>query len=479
MEVRGASRGREGREARRAALLASSFALATSLALWGFTVDDALITCRYAHHVATGRGYTFNPGGPVTDGVTPLGLPYLLAPFARGGALQALVAAKLMGAAAHALAAGLVAWAVSTLAGPRLRWAGVGLWLVAAPAVAWSASGLETPLAELLVAAGAALRLVGRREPLGVVLLGLSAWVRPELLPLAVTLGAPRAAGASEPVVGARTFGRIALVCAPFTVAAAVRVALFGRPAPLSALAKPADVTLGLQYSFVCLLVVGAVGLLAPLALRGADRMTRWLSAAFFVHAGAVAFAGGDWMPVSRLFVPALPVLALAVAGLARASTPRATALRAALALAGEIWVWVVVGHKLARVQADRDALIAEARPLLASSRVIASLDVGWLGAAAPDAAIVDLAGVTDPEIASLPGGHLRKKTPDGLLKDRGVDTIVMQLFKDYPVAEPWSETVFARGLEIYVATEPGLEGRFEPAGVLEGRARYVILRRR
>jgi hypothetical protein len=53
--------------------------------LHGFTVDDALIPARYAHHLALGLGYRFNVGGPVTDGVTPLGWAHLLAPFAANG----------------------------------------------------------------------------------------------------------------------------------------------------------------------------------------------------------------------------------------------------------------------------------------------------------------------------------------------------------------------------------------------------------
>lgn len=469
---------------RNVAMLASAAAFVASVLgsamLWGFTVDDALITCRYAHHVATGHGYVFNPGGPSTDGVTPLGYPYVLAPFARASALDALLAAKLIGAVAHAVGAAVVAFTIGRLGGARVRWAGLVLWLVAAPAVAWSASGLETPVAAALVAAGASLRLLGRRDRLGIVLLGLSAAMRPELLPLAATLGAPHPNDGTEPRVGGATFARLALVSTPFLAVATIRGIAFGRPGPLSASAKPADVGLGLQYMVVCLLVVGAVGVVAPFALRRASRFTRWLVAAFVVHAAAVAFAGGDWMPVSRLFVAALPVLALAVASIAsEAARPAWTLVRAALALVGEIYVWIVVGHKLVRVQADREALIEQMRAPLAEARVVAGLDVGWLGAAAPDATIVDLAGVTDPEVARLPGGHLEKKIPDGLLKERGTDTLVFQLFREHPVAEPWSESFFARGIEMYVATEPGLEGAFEPVFVSEGRLRYVVLRRR
>ena len=62
----------------------------------GFIVDDALISVRYARHVAEGAGYRFNADGPSTDGVTPLAWPFLLAPLAKGSALDVLNRAKLV-----------------------------------------------------------------------------------------------------------------------------------------------------------------------------------------------------------------------------------------------------------------------------------------------------------------------------------------------------------------------------------------------
>src|SRR3954469_25213304 len=79
--------------------LTGLIAMAVAMAwLWGFTVDDALITCRVASHLARGLGYRFNANGPVVDAVTPLGFAYLLSPFAGMGPLGALAAAKWLGA---------------------------------------------------------------------------------------------------------------------------------------------------------------------------------------------------------------------------------------------------------------------------------------------------------------------------------------------------------------------------------------------
>ena len=79
-----------GRAASAAFVAGVLAALVPALAYAGFTVDDALIPARYAHHITLGEGYVWNRGGPPTDGVTPLGFPYLLAPFAKAGPLAAL-----------------------------------------------------------------------------------------------------------------------------------------------------------------------------------------------------------------------------------------------------------------------------------------------------------------------------------------------------------------------------------------------------
>ncbi|MET0410013.1 MAG: hypothetical protein ABW217_01890, partial [Polyangiaceae bacterium] len=68
------------------ALAAAACAALGVLSAWGFSVDDALIVTRVAHHLATGVGYRFNPDGPSVDCVTPLGYAQLLAPLANAGA---------------------------------------------------------------------------------------------------------------------------------------------------------------------------------------------------------------------------------------------------------------------------------------------------------------------------------------------------------------------------------------------------------
>ena len=523
------------------ALFAAAFgvaALVPALALRGFTVDDALITARYAAHLAAGEGYRLNAGGPVTDGVTPLGFAFFLAPFAHGGALAALGWAKGLGVVAWTLASAVLGLAVRRVVAGDRAWhrdqagdAGAGdagegeaiapprrqgvaplpglgvaaalipLALIAtsAPLGAWAASGMETGLVAALGALAVALPFLGR--PLaGMACAGLAAGLRPELLPWAATLGfgfwlgggAPSSYGAprgqppgerspltrGEEPSSARTWIAPLLVVAPFCAVAIVRLAVFGRPAPLSIFAKAPDARLGLLYAVACALLAGPPAIVAPRAFLRLPRFERALVASAFVHLVAIGLAGGDWMPLSRLVVPVLPTIALAALLLAQRAALPATCVRLALAVAGHTFVLVHVGPTAARVGADRLRVIDELRPAFTGARVVASLDIGWVGAST-DATIVDLAGVTDPRIAALPGGHTTKQIPVGLLEARGVDTLVLLLAPEARVASPWTRSRFARGVEAWIATTPGVGDAFIPvAESTLPHLRYVVLRR-
>ncbi len=259
----------------------------------------------------------------------------------------------------------------------------------------------------------------------------------------------------------------------------AVRLAVFGRAVPLSVLAKPSDLAHGVPYALVCFLYTGPIAVVAPFAWLRLDGWGRGLCVAVFVHFAAIAFAGGDWMPVSRLAVTALPTVVLAAAHLASVAAPAATAARVVLALAAQIAQVLVVGPSvLAGVGADRLRLIEELRPSLAGAKVVAALDVGWVGAAT-DATLVDLAGLTDPDIAVLPGGHTSKALPARLLDARGVDTLVLLLKEGEPVLSPWSESFFGRIVELRVAGVPGVGDDFTLAAESHvPHLRYLVVKR-
>ena len=118
-------------------------------------------------------------------------------------------------------------------------------------------------------------------------------------------------------------------------------------------------------------------------------------------------------------------------------------------------------------VQADRADLIRRARPLLRDAQMVAALDIGWVGAST-DASIVDLAGLTDPAIALLPGGHTSKRVDTAMLLDRGVDTVVV--YSDLRVVEARMMTseLFASRFEPIANLALGMRG-----------ASYTVYRRR
>ncbi len=473
------------------------FAVVASF-VFGFTVDDALITARYAANLNAGEGYRFNSGGPASDGVTPLGYAHVLAPFAVS-TQAALTAAKWIGLSSTALAVFLAARVSQQDLGIRARWLSalpLVVLSVSPQLAAWAVSGMETGLVTLLVTVGVFAR--SRREGtalterFGVLALGLAAALRPELFPAMVVLavapplGRPSGAGpaavddnpnarAIRAVVGG--VGRAAFVLLPLACVTLARLIIFGAATPLSVMAKRPDLERGLEYAAASVILIGAVQLVSLALLR--DARGRWLVSAVVVHVAAVALAGGDWMALSRLFVPMLPVLALAAQRAAAQAPWPLTLLRSGLAFVCALFAWNAVGWNVGRVGGDREVLVAAMRAPLASAKIIAAVDIGWPALAAPHANIVDLAGVTDAEIARLPGPHTQKRIPEGLLDARSVDALVFNVPCGTPLAEDWTKTPFIHAVERRLASEHGARDVFEPTYEHRSRPCYVVLTRR
>jgi hypothetical protein len=467
-------------EARRRSALVALAGLAAALPLavylWHFMVDDGLISARYAHHLANGHGYRFNATGPTSDGVTPLGWALLLAPFARGSVWAGYQAAKWIGLFAWLLGAASLSLAIERIGDGRRRWGALVLIALSAPLAAWSVAGMETGLVLGLASVAVSARVSGREGwTLGCA--SVVAALRPEAIPwaLVVALGPAR-----DNAVQRSRWRRFGIVVAPAAAVAICRFVAFGRSAPLSLVAKPSDLHHGLVYAAAAALLCGLIATVAWSNLAG---WVRGLQLAVVVHFLAIAAAGGDWMPLSRLAVVVLPTLVLvAAAVLARPHTGRLglglDAGRMLLACAGLMWALITVGPRAAAVEPKRRAVIDQLGPTLAGAKSIATLDVGWVGAAA-DGAIVDLAGVTDIGIAVLPGGHTTKRIPRALIERREVDTLVLLLADGAPLAEPWTDSHFARWVEHHVANMSSMATRFSPVAVSEGKLRYVVLRRR
>ena len=469
----------------RAAWLIAGALAAGIPALWmrGFTVDDALISVRYAHHLASGTGWRFNAGGPSTDGVTPLPWPLILVPFARADALVVLGRAQTLGLAAWTIAAGALGLAVGGREGAPV-WARAGALSTMAlslPVAAHAVSGMETSIATALATAAA---LLARRPRLAAIVAGLAASLRPEMVAWACVLAMGLAIAKRRDDVAGALLGT-ALAAAPFVVCALLRLASWGRAAPLSLLAKPSDLSHGLAYvGAACVVTIVPILAVAPLALRRVPEAMA-IVAAFLAHAATVIAAGGDWMPFARLMVPVVPTLVWAFVLASTRAHRAATAARLVLATSVAVFLISRYGWSCRPpahdVGSDRAALIAAARPWLKPLRRVAALDIGWVGAAT-DADIIDLAGVTDPEIAVLPGGHTSKRVDAMLLLTRGADGLFLYAPRGLPSGglNQWRAIAWSRAVEARLGDDDVIAHHFAPAAWLPlgpSGAGYVLLR--
>jgi hypothetical protein len=209
----------------------------------------------------------------------------------------------------------------------------------------------------------------------------------------------------------------------------------------------------------------------APLGLRRASGVARAVAVAGVAHFLALALAGGDWMAMYRLAVPVLPSFVLGAAELWRSGPGWASWLRVGLASALSIYVATALGPVARQVGPDRARLIEAARAPLAGAKVVAALDVGWVGAAG-DFTVVDLAGVTDERVAMLPGGHTSKRIDDALLRHRNVDTLVLLA---YPPHDELAREVERRAALTPTAQAMHPVARLPFAG---GSQHYVVFRK-
>jgi hypothetical protein len=444
---------------------------------WGFVVDDALLLAAFARVVKLTGRHAFFVDGPLVDGATPFALPWLVAPLA-SSTMTAFEAQRLAGGLAVATSFTWLAWRVA-MRSPRGAWLGALVTLGAFPLAAHATSGLETGLATGAVCLAFALAFDARQRLAAAFVLGLAATLRPELVVAAMAAAfvlAPRE----------RALAALGLAAAPSLIVALVRIAVFGSPLPLAVLAKPSDLRHGALYAVVGLLVTNLALALAcaPHALRearGEERpLVRAALALIVVQAIVVAAVGGDWMPYARLLVPAIPCAAIVAAFAARSSRPYLVpvVLSAAVALQGAFG-W---RHRAeaASVAAARRAVIAALTPALAGATRVAGLDVGFL-AASHEGPIVDLAGLTDPAVARLRGGHTSKAIPEGFLDAREVDALVLWA-PHGSVVELGPRALFGRVVETRLARSPAVRASFTEFARVPWDARgaeLVVFRRR
>lgn len=264
-------------------------------------VDDDYIVYRYAQNLVAGEGLVFNAGERFEGFTTPLWV------FLHAG-WQALGGSS----PTFAVGLGVIAWVacVALASGHAARSKGPvwpAWWLAAAPALAWHAhAGLGTTLMGLAL-------LVAwweyERRPWGAGLaLAVACALRQEfvLFVLPLLLAAPRAR-------------RIPFALPSLVVLVgwtAFRWIYYGMLLPTTYATKKlpvvADLGYGLSYLTDATWNLGWAGLLAVLILRAArerDRL-RWAwTAGILLHSAYVLWVGGDFMVLSRFFVPVFPLL--------------------------------------------------------------------------------------------------------------------------------------------------------------------------
>jgi hypothetical protein len=462
------------------ALAALVVAAIPALFMWPFTVDDALISVRYARHVADGVGYRFDAGGPSTDGVTPLPWPFLLWPLAHGAAFVVLFRAKALWLVAWLVAAAAWGAAVGKSDAPRVAKLAAFLGLgVSVPLAAYAVSGMETAVATSLATWAA---LLHARPRVAAALAGLAASLRPEMGPWALTL-AVMFALTKEPrdrrLVPACGFAAIL----PYAACSIARLGFFGDPAPLALQAKPSDLAHGLVYVAAAAVVsVGPLFACAPLAAAKEKGPGRAIVVAGAVHLLAVAVAGGDWMPYARLAAPVVPSLLYAAVLLWSRSNPAVAFARAGVAIGFGLRVLLLAAPAGRHSGPDREELAHRVAPLVAGLPRVAAADIGWLSAAT-EADIVDLAGVTDPEIAALGGGHTSKRIDGAFLLGRDPDALLLYGRKSELPLDRWREAAFPRVVEARLARDDLVGSHFDAEAFVPlgqtGNGYYVLRRRR
>ena len=318
-----------------------ALAVAHALPFRDYLTDDTFIHLQFAKHLLRGAGFSFNAGEPTYGATSPL---WVLLIAATGAAVPGSAATPADAASTPALAWIAKAWGLACLLGAivliyrlgrTLGWsprqALLPPFLLAANAwvARWTGSGMETPLAILLVVASLdalARTLLQNRSawPAGI-LLGLAFLARPECALLAfiaaIAVGANRTT--RRRLLG--ILGGALLTAGPWLLLAWT---WFHRILPNTSAAKAGSfgdlelATAALRTSLRILLATDALpiglavlglALAGPEALRKQppERRAFWIAVSAWPLALLFGLAMGGVQVVSRYLLPTLPSLAL------------------------------------------------------------------------------------------------------------------------------------------------------------------------
>lgn len=383
----------------------------------GYSLDDSWIYATFARNLATGHGYSFNPGEPIGGATGPLYVAILAALFFLFR--DVVLPAKVLGVACLVGSSVLVYRTVQTL-DPRDRIKPVvaGLLTALSPSLLWgSLSGMEIPVYLFLTCIGLN-AYVARKWTLATLAWSLGVWARPDGIFLALIglIARPR-----------DSLRRIA----PIAVFALVLAAYFGFNQMVGGSSLPSSVGVKANPGTSALTLLGAVRhwaglwgmpfgpnrigehaiILLPAIVVGAVCTFRRLPALSLYVFGiplAFALAGVPWSAHGRYIMYVVPFgLVLGAVGLDYLSRrgfrrSRATAILVAGALCLSWQVYqvrlkgVVHGWNVQNIE-NMHRFFAERVATVASpGDTIAVNDVGAMGYFS-GCYVVDLVGLVSP----------------------------------------------------------------------------------
>jgi len=343
--------------------------------------DDAYITFKYVRNLASGLGFTYNPGEHVLGTTTPLYTLSLTGLYLLLGRLGAsiITISYVLNAILEGANTALLAKLARRATGSRAVGAACGLLsAVSSVAIAVSLSGMETPLYVLLILSTLLLFLSGR-TPAAAVVCALAVLTRPDGLLLALALLAYLLVRERRQLPRVIALG--SFVLAPWLIFSSL---YFGSPIATSVAAKNVVYLLprfealrGLAHHWCALVGLDLTGppAYAPAAaltvlwllgtLSVARRGRRFGPVAIFPLLYLCAFAIANKPMFRWYYVPLEPFYLLGLAGLAQALL-KVRATRYAAATLTAAVVMAVVGAQLYSLNLLPDA----SRPWLTPKRI-------------------------------------------------------------------------------------------------------------
>ncbi len=447
------------------------------LVAWPYSVDDAYIVVRYAERIVDGKGYSMIDGEP-TDGITgPLWLIPAIGAYALG--FDPLFANKAIGLFCAMSAVFLLFVRIRSRArGRAASWVALAV-IASQPTIGiWAVAGLESGAAILafVVAINAASHRPRPRSIMVGSAIACLAWLRPEMALCCIVILVGLAFVDRRSCIIASGIATLSLLAV-----VAFRLSMFGSVLPLAYHAKPGPLSNGLDYTVTALITItGGIGIW--LAWKGATKgrtADRVVGIAVVAHLAAVVLAGGDWMPGFRLLAPVLPAYALLVAfgvvSWLRNKKGRTVAILAILFACFLSIRDAVVQLPEVRLAGETRASTGKgfARWLSRNTQRVALVDVGYL-AYESKVEVIDLGGVTDPVVASFPGGHISKQFDIGYLQSRNPDAIVLHSTRPPSISQN-GRLLWVAGfpVERSIAASAWVRDRFRVTRVVEYSKNY------